>query len=1039
MGGASAIAVIAVGAGLLYGLRGLIGARLAVQYLASRGVPAEIDIDRLDWGGFSGRARLGPAADPDLTVDRVEAEFAAIPILRSGLAAPRIRSLRLVHPRLKAAYDGKRFNLGTLQPLVDQALSAPPGAGPGPNVEIERGEVRLASFAGPALITGDAEIQDGRLRRARGHLAPTRLRLRPDLALNVRSADLSLDGREDRLNADLDLALDRVDGPLALGPARLQGTASLPYGPAGLTTLDGAVAADFHLHADSLTAQGAKARGLDLGGRFGGTAHGRPADLTLDLAGQGTVAAQRLERAAAGADAVRLAWSGRGLHWFAGELSAAAATFKAQAARASAPGAPDLTLPKATMTLSGLKIRLDPVGWRGGAGLSLAASADQAVQATPAGRLTLASLNLKGRGRADLDPRGALAITLAGALSGRGGLDTAAARALGSSLAMVGDAPRIEAALRSFALSATAWRLAMKDGAAEIRADQPLRLSGASGPMAILSPVAGQPLTRVDAKAAAGGFAVAVSGQGVPGLDLTVARYRLAGGQGQAEASLRARFDSAMLHGADIGGAGTAAFAGGTARFTPSGCLDASLARLGEDAPPLAQGLHARLCNDGPAPLASFGPAGWRVQARIEQAAADLPVSQARVDGGEARLMLAGRSGPVTGRLELTGLHAVDAAPTPRFNPVRLAGALALADGQWRGPLRVVDAAKGRPLAVVTVRQAMAGADGEAQILADALDFKPGALQPVELSPLAALISKVDAHARFVGQIAWKDGAVTSGGRFTSSGTAFNSPFGQVSGAAVDVAFSSLLPPRAAPGQLFTARQIVWIAPLTDISARFALTAEATELSEAHATVAHGLVGVGALTLPFAQDRPLMGVLTLKQLDLGELVAGSSLADSVSIQARVDGTVPFTAGPAGVRVTDGVVASVGAGRLSIKRQALTGAVATAGAAGAQPNAVQDFAYQALENLAFDSLEARLATRPQGRLGVVFHIKGRNDPARPTDTRIGLFDLLRGHAFDKPIDLPKGTPVDLTLDTSLNFDELLKAYGQIGKGSGPVQP
>ena len=72
---------------------------------------------------------------------------------------------------------------------------------------------------------------------------------------------------------------------------------------------------------------------------------------------------------------------------------------------------------------------------------------------------------------------------------------------------------------------------------------------------------------------------------------------------------------------------------------------------------------------------------------------------------------------------------------------------------------------------------------------------------------------------------------------------------------------------------------------------------------------------------------------------------------------------------------------------------------------------------------------------------MLHVKGRHDPPTAPVTRIGLIDLLRGHAFDKPIPLPKGTPVDLTLDTSLNFDELLAAYGGIrtASGSAGVQP
>ena len=61
-------------------------------------------------------------------------------------------------------------------------------------------------------------------------------------------------------------------------------------------------------------------------------------------------------------------------------------------------------------------------------------------------------------------------------------------------------------------------------------------------------------------------------------------------------------------------------------------------------------------------------------------------------------------------------------------------------------------------------------------------------------------------------------------------------------------------------------------------------------------------------------------------------------------------------------------------------------------------------------------------------------------------RIGLMDLIRGTAFNKRIALPAKTPVELTLDTSLNFDELLAAWQNAYKAqsatatrSAPVQP
>jgi hypothetical protein len=101
--------------------------------------------------------------------------------------------------------------------------------------------------------------------------------------------------------------------------------------------------------------------------------------------------------------------------------------------------------------------------------------------------------------------------------------------------------------------------------------------------------------------------------------------------------------------------------------------------------------------------------------------------------------------------------------------------------------------------------------------------------------------------------------------------------------------------------------------------------------------------------------------------------------------------------------------------------------ATAPAAPEKFNAVQDFAYQAMENLAFETMEATVNSVDNGRLNVLFSIHGQNDPPVAKEARISVFDALRGKALSEPVDLPKGTPVNLTLDTSLNFDELLAAW------------
>ena len=101
----------------------------------------------------------------------------------------------------------------------------------------------------------------------------------------------------------------------------------------------------------------------------------------------------------------------------------------------------------------------------------------------------------------------------------------------------------------------------------------------------------------------------------------------------------------------------------------------------------------------------------------------------------------------------------------------------------------------------------------------------------------------------------------------------------------------------------------------------------------------------------------------------------------------------------------------------------------------------------MENLAFSELEAGVNSTDKGRLGILFHIKGEHDPKVAEKARVGILDLLRGQAFNKRIALPAKTPVDLTLDTSLNFDELLAAWRRsfapeeeaAPTRSGPVQP
>ena len=100
----------------------------------------------------------------------------------------------------------------------------------------------------------------------------------------------------------------------------------------------------------------------------------------------------------------------------------------------------------------------------------------------------------------------------------------------------------------------------------------------------------------------------------------------------------------------------------------------------------------------------------------------------------------------------------------------------------------------------------------------------------------------------------------------------------------------------------------------------------------------------------------------------------------------------------------------------------------------------DFAYQAMENLAFDHMDVTLNSLPGGRLGGLFHISGRHDPPKRQTIRLSLVDLITRRFLQRELPLPSGTEVNLTLDSSVNLDDVLRdVLSTATSGSASVQP
>lgn len=1045
----SMLAFIATGLVVWSGRRE-ISQDLAEGWLREHGIQAAVEIDDLDATGFSGRVRLGARDNPVFAADRLEVAY--------DLAAPwtgerfgiQTKAVRLVRPRVLASVDAKgQVRFGALQPLIDEALKSPrkPNV-PGPAVLIEDARLDLVTPGGRVRITGDASLDDGQLLRLDGRLAPLRYAV-PNLALTAKGATVTARKRGDRLTVEVSLAIDSVeakDADLAGASAKL--SADLPYPDLARMKASGPLEARLALLAESGRVGESRGRDLaadlSLAGRFDG---GLEAFAFLGRS-RGFVRSDRLSATSLDARTVSLSLEAPRLavdHRQARTTirGAVQSALTAQQALAGDAALRDL---KASVGSSNLGLALDAQGVAVDGPLLVEATAGRLAS----GGLALAEARIEARGKIDQGP-GGLNLTLEGSAAGRSGISGPDAERLAALIPNPAYGKPLSRALRTFELAAPSIGLDIEGGRMRATLAQGARLSAPNG--VTFSVVAPNGLL-LDAgpQGARGALQASLAGGGLPSVKALAPQWRMAGGVLTSPLSLAVEnFDLPPIQGVTGQVDGQARLAGGRFTLTASKCspLTARAYALGDN--PVSD-IKARLCPTK-APLLLAGAGGWSANLKFEDGEGALAVAQAKLQGVKGEASFGGTGGFDRASVRVEQAAATDAAPERRFNPVLVKGLLTLSGGVWGGTFQAVTPT-GAPLGEIRLRHVVATGRGQADIDASKLVFAKDGLQPGDLSPLAGFAREAKGPASFTGVFAWDAKGATSRGRLVADRIDFTSPIGFVATLDGAVDFDSLAPLTTHPGQSLKVVRIDSLVPLTAVESVFQLGVDALHISKATFEAAKGRVSIEPTNVPLGVDKTISGVVVVEHLDLGELIAASSLAEKVKVQAVVDGRLPFTFGPEGLRFQDGKISAIQPGRLEISRAALSNVAASPndapGAPPAQPaqvNAIQDFAYQAMENLAFDQLEAGVNSTDKGRLGILFHIKGRHDPKVPEKARVGLIDLIRGRAFNKRIALPAKTPVDLTLDTSLNFDELLADWrswferqgSETSNRSGPVQP
>jgi hypothetical protein len=982
---ALAIAGLAVAVGVMtYSGRRTLARDALTAWLRSKGVPAAAEIQAIGPTGVSGSLAIGDPRHPDFTAEKVELGY--------GLRGfnLEVRSIRLVRPVLRARLRGGRFSAGALDPLIEEFRKAPPSPNAAqPRIAMEGGRLLLATDAGPLQVDADATIEQGRLLRLAANIAPTRLRGR---GLDANLGPVALSAQT--VGGIVDLSLDApitsaTAGRLSAANARLRLKAAAPYPDLARKRAAGAVVAQAQIIGGRVALDGQAVRDGLISAALTGQASGWLDDLTLS--GRATAELR--------------ANGGEGGGGTAGPLHAAATA--------------------------------EELRWthKGGDSLSGRIAANATLASFTRPDANLAQLSLAARGPVALSAKRA-DFDLAASASGHAGWTGPGAPTAADSAEIAA----VKRAAQGFRFAAPALAVRSSAGALSARLLQPVRLAPDRGGAVTLAP-------------AGAGFRLTAAGGGLPKLNADIRRYAFTADGVTASGRIQAALSIGLVHGGEFDATGALRVAGGEVSFTGDRCAQVAAARLdfGQND---VEHFAGRLCPAG-RPLISLNQGGWRIAGRAEEIAGEAPVQQARLAQGAGSIDLAGSASGVVLRAQarVDRVEVSDAAPQTRFRPVGVVGEASAAQGQWRSTLVIRDSA-GRQLATARIRHEDKSGRGGMDVETGTLSFAQGGLQPAELSPLAVAIGPpAEGEAHFTGSFTWTPTVQASSGVLEVPHFEFQSPAGKVTGVSARMVFSNLAPLTAQPGQTLQAAEVaVPAAPLKDIRVTFGLQPTALEVASAQAAVGGGLARIASLEVPLSPDQPIHGVLELQGVQLHDLVKASPFGDRVDVAAKVSGRLPFTLEGNKVRVAGGKLEAIEPGRLSIQRTALTGveasgALAAPGAPGAaaapeaSTDTFSDFAYQAMEHLAFTTLSASVDSRPDGRLRAVFHVIGKHDPPQHQEIRLPLFDLIGKKFLGRTLPLPSGTGVDLTLDTTLNLDDLMSDYAAFRRlhGSASVHP
>lgn len=1060
----------------------------AESWLKGQGVAAHITIDKLSLKHAEGRVVIGDPKKPDMSLEHFSVDY-QLNLMGGGLPLARIDKLKLTHPVAAFSIKGGKFYFGSLDKLVQSALSAPPSnAAPPAEILIENADLQLDTDYGLIKGQGAITLRNGLLTlldmrtpamHLKGTLGAGDLREGRITARSVTSKD-----HGDQLHVETHMMGDnwtvKGGGNLVetIGAEHQKFFAQnivfgldayLPYRPSKsmYEAFSGDVAADFTLHADVVDAEATQVKGFETGLHLDGALKTNTQGSAYSGTAKLTTQADSLTSGDMKAHNVTL--SGDQLTLNTGFSSQTGLAFNlsgpldGEAAR----------FDQGDLSVQAAHLKLHQLAMTSGAdGAQLSFNGGMTIGQLKTGDVSLSqtvvSLNGSGQAKADAGPwQLSIKSDISSQQAHYAGLGLMARDRVAARLEAAKKTPAVGApnppapdaiitlnqALETFSLRIHGLDLSLNSNGGKAGIDISARLKTAEailkdGGKVVVTPIVGRPVLNSAGK---GAFGLALSGPDLPTVALDVDGLGVKAGGVSGGYKLAAQFNFDPLDTATFDGQGRFTMIGGglTATLSAPAHFTAKSAELGEH----VEVLTATLNQTGKTFL-NYTPKGWHATGSYSELNLKAPNELVGLTYGKGDFEAYSLADGVGFKAELSSATLSDGVPAgeTRFNPLTLNGTIEQDTKALTGRFFVATPsakqADGAPLriAAVNLDHNLATAVGALSFKTLDINFKTDGLQPVYLSPLVAAVFSKDVKGpiSFDGAFNWNPSRTWSGGHLTIDGLDFVGATGASQGLKSDIIFNSLAPLTSEPGQTITLAQSNIGVPLTDMNLSLQFLDDHVAIEKANVQTPGGPLTLEPTEVYFDGKTPISGVVTFAALDFGKVIAATDLATSMTFKGQLSGRIPFKLDQGHISIDQGAMDSDSPGQIQIKRTAVSGVDATgtvtsndtnaatqaadknaqAAAAAVEFNPFQDLAFQAMEYVTYDKIDARLNSKDGGILNVNFHIKGYFDPPKPQKAKISIVDYLSGKWMTKPITLPSKTPVELYLEIPINLDEIL---------------